>query len=179
MSLLVLLTSITVLPLKNEPEPTDSNSAINSNTEIFKCVENGVTKFSAYPCTDPKAQQNYDVKTSESMSSYFERQQQKLQKKLVEQRERAQSYIDSYPAIPENIKNAILECKVVRGMSRKQVYFAWNVLPEKSRKDVSRESSLTYYTYKRSPICAVDKFKAAELTFDNRTKLLVGWNIQY
>ena len=170
MKSLLLIASIGVIPMK---------APLIEKTEIFKCLENGVTKFSAYPCQDPKAQQDYDVTTSESMTSYFTRQQAKLQKKLDEQRTRAQEYIEGYPSIPESIKNAILECKVVRGMTRKQVYYAWNILPETSRKQVTRQSSLTYYSYKRSPICAVEKFKAAELTFNNRTQLLVGWNIQY
>ncbi len=150
-----------------------------SQAEIFKCVDKGVAKFSAYPCDDPALQEDYDINTAESMSSYFSRQQAKLQIKLNEQRERVERYIETYPAMPGYIKEAILDCKVVRGMTRKQVYYAWNILPESENKRVSRESSLTYYKYKRAPVCAIEKFKEADLTFDNRTQLLVGWNIQY
>lgn len=150
-----------------------------SQAEIYKCLENGVAKFSAYPCKDPASQEEYDINRSESMSSYFTRQNEKLQQKLDEQRARAEAYIESYPAIPSTIRDAILDCKIIRGMNRKQVYYAWNVLPEDQKQSISRESSLTYFTYKQAPICANDKFKEADLTFDNRTKLLVGWNIRY
>ena len=150
-----------------------------SQAEIFKCIENGVAKFSAYPCKDPSSQEAYDINRSESMSSYFSRQKEKLQIKLDEQRARAEKYIAGYPAIPKDIKEAILECKIIRGMTKKQVYYAWSILPEEHKSSVTRESSLTYYKYKRAPICANDRFKEADLTFDNRTKLLVGWNIQY
>lgn len=147
--------------------------------EIFKCVENGIAKFSAYPCKDPSKQQEYDITRSESMSSYLERQQKKLQEKLDERQARAEQYIDGYPGMPDNIRTAILDCKVVRGMTRKQVYMSWNVMPESSRKQVSVANSLTYFTYKKAPVCMNEKFRYADLTFDNRTNLLVGWNIQY
>lgn len=156
-----------------------TTNAWANDAEIFKCVENGIAKFSAYPCKDPSKQQAYDVTRSESMTSYFERQQKKLQQKLDERRERAEKYIAGYPALPKNIREAILDCKVIRGMTRKQVYTSWSVMPESHRKVVKSSSSLTYYTYRQSPICMNEKFRVADLTFDNRTNLLVGWNIQY
>ncbi len=156
-----------------------SVNAFANDGEVFKCVENGIAKFSAYPCKDPAKQQEYDVTRSESMTSYFERQKQKLQQKLDERRSRAEKYIEGYPALSARIKEAILDCKVIRGMTRKQVYMAWSVMPESNRKVVKTSSSLTYYTYRQSPICMNERFRVADLTFDNRTNLLVGWNIQY
>ena len=156
-----------------------SPNVLADEGEVYKCIENGIAKFSAYPCKDPTKQQAYDVRRSESMSAYLERQQQKLQVRLNERRSRAEKYIEGYPGLTSHIRKAILDCKVVRGMTRQQVYMSWNVMPESSQKDVSAKHSLTYYTYKQSPVCLNEKYKVADLTFDNRTNLLVGWNIQY
>jgi len=147
--------------------------------EVYRCVENGVTKFSALPCGDSETMTQYDVKRAESIEDYWLKQKHKLQKKLDERQKRAEQYVQGYPSLNPKIKEAILECRIARGMTRKQVYLSWNVLPEGERREVSRESSLTFYKYKRSPICLKDKFKEADLTFNNRTQLLVGWNIRH
>lgn len=121
----------------------------------------------------------YDVTRSESIESYWAKQKKKLQKQLDERQARAELYIEGYPSLPAKIKKAILECRIVRGMTKKQVYLSWNILPEAETKKVSRESSLTFYKYKMAPICQTEKFKEADLTFSNRTNLLVGWNIRH
>lgn len=146
--------------------------------EVYRCVEDGVTKFSALPCGDESKMQYYDVTRAESIESYWAKQKKKLQEKLDQRQRRAENYIKGYPSLPSRIKEAILECRIVRGMTKKQVYLSWNVLPENEKKQVSRESSLTFLKYKRAPICQTDKFKEADLTFNNRTHLLVGWNIR-
>lgn len=150
-----------------------------AKAEVYRCIEDGVTKFSALPCGDDAKMTFYDVTRAESIESYWAKQKKKLQKKLDERQARAETYIAGYPTLPEKIKQAILECRIVRGMTKKQVYLSWNVLPESEKKEVSRESSLTFYKYKRAPICQTEKFKEADLTFNNRTNLLVGWNIRH
>ncbi len=147
--------------------------------EVYRCVEQGITKFSALPCGDDSKMTLYDVSRSESIESYWLKQKRKLQKLLDERQARAETYVNGYPSLKNEIKQAILECRITRGMTRKQVYLAWNILPESERKEVSRESSLTYYNYKQAPICQDKKFKEADLTFNNRTHLLVGWNIRH
>ena len=147
--------------------------------EVYRCVENGVTKFSALPCGDASNMTQYDVTRAESIEDYWLKQKRKLQKKLDERQERAEEYVNGYPSLNPGIKEAILECRITRGMTRKQVYLSWNILPEDERREVSRESSLTFYKYRRSPICAKKKVKEADLTFNNRTQLLVGWNIRH
>lgn len=147
--------------------------------EVYRCVEDGITKFSALPCGDDAKTSLYDVTRSESIESYWLKQKRKLQKLLDERQSRAEQYVSGYPSLNTEIKQAILECRIVRGMTRKQVYLAWNLLPESQRKEVSRESSLTYYNYRQAPICQDKKFKEADLTFNNRTQLLVGWNIRH
>jgi len=147
--------------------------------EVYRCVEKGVTKFSALPCGDQETMTQYDVTRAESIEDYWLKQKRKLQKKLDERQIRAEQYVDGYPSLNSKIKEAILECRITQGMTRKQVYLSWNVLPEGERREVNRESSLTFYKYKRAPICRKDKFKEADLTFNNRTQLLVGWNIRH
>ena len=147
--------------------------------EVYRCVEKGVTKFSALPCGDHETMTQYDVSRAESIEDYWLKQKEKLQKKLDERQVRAEEYVEGYPSLNVKIKEAILECRITRGMTRKQVYLSWNILPEAERREVSRESSLTFYKYKRTPICRKDKFKEADLTFNNRTQLLVGWNIRH
>ena len=147
--------------------------------EVYRCVENGVTKFSALPCGDLDTMTQYDVTRAESIEDYWLKQKRKLQKKLDERQVRAEAYVNGYPSLSQEIKDAILECRITQGMTRKQVYLAWSILPEDERREVSRESSLTFYKYTRSPICLKNKFKEADLTFNNRTQLLVGWNIRH
>lgn len=151
----------------------------NINAEVYRCIEDGVTKFSALPCGDESKMTFYDVNRAESIETYWAKQKKKQQKQLDERQARAESYIAGYPKLSNKIKKAILECRIVRGMTKKQVYLSWNVLPEAEKKEVSRESSLTFYKYKMAPICQTEKFKEADLTFNNRTHLLVGWNIRH
>ena len=150
-----------------------------SADEVYRCMENGVTKFSALPCGDIATMSQYDVNRAESIEDYWLKQKRKLQQKLDERQSRAEEYVNGYPSLNPEIKQAILECRITHGMTKKQVYLSWNILPEGERKEVSRESSLTFYKYKRAPICRKDKFKEADLTFNNRTQLLVGWNIRH
>ena len=130
--------------------------------DVYRCVEDGITKFSALPCGDDSKMSLYDVTRSESIESYWLKQKRKLQKMLDERQARAEQYVNGYPSLNTDIKQAILECRIVRGMTRKQVYLAWNLLPESQRKEVSRESSLTYYNYRQAPICQDKKFKEAD-----------------
>lgn len=147
--------------------------------EVYRCVEKGVTKFSALPCGDRATMTFYDVTRSESIEDYWQKQQKKLDEKLEARLSRAKEYVDGYPSLNDEIKQAIIDCRITHGMTKKQVYLAWNLQPDSKRKEVSRESSLTFYKYKETPICRKEKFKEADLTFNNRTQLLVGWNIRH
>ena len=150
-----------------------------SNAEVYKCVEKGVTVFSSLPCKNETNENSIAIGWTESKVAFWKKQEEKHQYNLKVRQQRAERYVENSPGLKNEIKQAILDCRVIQGMSRTQLQVSWGSEPLKEKRKVTKDSSLTFLTYKEPPICMEKKFTEATLTFNNRTQLLVGWNIRY
>jgi len=121
------------------------------NVEIEKVIEikettgvNSTDSFERLNAEIDAERQKREVESQKRMQEW----DLEFEKRIAHDTEERETYVSKHPDLSENIKNAILNCRLCIGMTKDEVYLCWGT-PSDTNRTVSASGTHEQLVYKK------------------------------